>query len=224
MDEQNPLKNFFYSENHRFVYKWKHYLDHYHKHFSVYRDKALLGQPIKMLEIGVFRGGSLQMWQDYFGTNLKLIGMDIEPYTKRYESENVFIEIGDQNDPHFLKYVIDKYGPFDIILDDGGHRMDQQITSLKILWDGVKCGGIYLCEDTHTSYWSEYGGSLHGPDTFMEFSKLWVDKLNFHHSRGSVKENDPTLLGIHYYDSMVFFDKAPNPLPKPTDEMHGQLL
>ncbi len=213
---------FFNSEDHRLIHKWVHYLDHYHRHFSTYRDQALLlGKEIKVLEIGLYKGGSIEMWQNYFGPQCIIVGIDIDPSTKVFANEKVFVELGDQENETFLKSIIDKYGPFDIIIDDGGHTMNQQITSLNLLWSAVKPGGIYLCEDTHTSYWSEYGGSYHEPNTFMEHSKLWVDKLNSFHSRGTIQE-DRTLLGIHFYDSMVFFDKATKPLEAPHDEKHGK--
>ena len=49
--------------------------------------------------------------------------------------------------------MVDRYGPFDIIIDDGGHTMEQQIASIETLFPALNEGGVYLCEDTHTSYW-----------------------------------------------------------------------
>jgi hypothetical protein len=77
---------------------------------------------------------------------------------------------------------MDEHGTdFDIIIDDGGHTMNQQITSLTHLWHAVKPGGVYFCEDLQTSYMREYGGN---PDatlrknTMMQFIyELMDDKM-----------------------------------------------
>ena len=66
---------------------------------------------------------------------------------------------GDQANATFLEEFITKAGgDFDIIVDDGGHTMDQQIVSLEHLWKAVKPGGYYFIEDLQTSYWGAYGG------------------------------------------------------------------
>lgn len=53
--------------------KWAHYFPIYERHFSWYVNKSLT-----FLEIGVARGGSLQMWQRYFGPLAKIVGIDIQ--------------------------------------------------------------------------------------------------------------------------------------------------
>lgn len=69
------------------------------------------------------------------------------------------IVTGDQGDPNFLQNFIGSYGTdFDIIIDDGGHTMQQQMLSLQILWQAIAPGGLYFCEDLETSWMPEYGG------------------------------------------------------------------
>jgi hypothetical protein len=71
---------------------------------------------------------------------------------------------GDQADGAFLDRFIAEHGSdFDIIIDDGGHTMNQQMTSLNHLWKAVKPGGIYFCEDLQTSYMKQYGGDENSP-------------------------------------------------------------
>ena len=75
---------------------------------------------ITILEIGVLDGESLLTWKDYF-FNAKIVGIDINPICKQLENinNNIHVEIGSQYDTEFLKYIGEKYGPFDMILDDG---------------------------------------------------------------------------------------------------------
>lgn len=174
---KNDLERFYFGKSHRLINKWLYYFEIYERLFSKYRNKK-----IKMLEIGVFKGGSLQMWKDYFGKDATIVGLDINPECKFFEEEGIHIEIGSQEDRAFLKSLLDKYGQFDIILDDGGHTMKQQIISFEVLYPGVKWGGVYLCEDCHTSYWrNSYYGGFRRKGTFIEFMKKRVDDLNAQH-------------------------------------------
>jgi len=133
--------------------KHSHFYQLYSDHFSAYQN-----QNIRILEIGVYNGGSLYMWRNFFEKAEKIIGIDIDPYCKRWtdRDENIFVEIGDQCDTEFLKYVNDEYGPFDIIIDDGGHENNQTITSFKTLFPLLNNEGMYVIEDTYHSYWPDY--------------------------------------------------------------------
>jgi predicted O-methyltransferase YrrM len=70
--------------------------------------------------------------------------------------KGVSIYTGDQADPIKLMEINKKAGPFDVIVDDGGHSMKQQITSLRTLFPLLKPGGLYFLEDVGTSYVEEY--------------------------------------------------------------------
>jgi cephalosporin hydroxylase len=85
----NPLHAYFNNNNHKYIDKWLHYLDIYHRHFERFR-----GKPVTVLEIGVYHGGSLQMWKEYFGVHANIIGIDINPICKELEEENIKIYIG----------------------------------------------------------------------------------------------------------------------------------
>src|SRR2546423_1820174 len=102
--------------------KFEHYIPIYERYFSPYR-----GKPITLLEIGVFRGGSLGMWKSYFGRDSRIYGMDIDPRCTKYASENVKIFIGDQQDRLFLRQCLQEMPRPDIVIDDGGHFSAQQI-------------------------------------------------------------------------------------------------
>lgn len=202
----NDLFHYFANNPGRLIYKWLHYFDIYERHFQPFRNRE-----IKFLEIGVFHGGSLQMWKNYFGHRAQVVGVDINPQCKAFEEEGIQIEIGSQDDPDFLEQVARKHGPFDIILDDGGHTMVQQLISFEYLYSHVRPDGLYVCEDIHTSYWKDYGGGYRKPNTFIEHSKLLIDQLHAWHSRDresfQIDSFTHSAYGLHFYDSVLVIEK-----------------
>ncbi len=200
------------------MHKYLHYLDIYERHFERFR-----GKEITVLEIGVSHGGSLQMWKQYFGPKAKIYGIDINPTCKEFEEENINIFIGSQSDRTFLREVLKKVPSFDILIDDGGHTMKQQIVSFEELFDHVKEDGVYLCEDLHTSYRLDYGGGHKRRNSYIEYSKKFIDYINAWHSyQGTLKVNkfSQTVQSLHYYDSMLVIEKGKR--EKPYDEMRGK--
>lgn len=87
---------------------------------------------------------------------------------------------GNQEDAEFLKSFVNLKLKFDIIIDDGGHSMKQQITSLTYLLDLVVGGGFYAIEDIYTSYKSDFGGGYHRNSTTIELLKTLVDDIQEH--------------------------------------------
>lgn len=207
-DSFNDLEHFFFLENHKLLDKWLHYFEAYERFFSKYR-----GKDISILEIGVYKGGSLQMWKYYFqgrGNSVKVYGIDIDGGCKSLEEENTEIFIGSQDDREFLRDVKKKAGKVDIIIDDGGHYMDQQIIAFEELFNMVKEDGVYLCEDLHTSYMEAYGGAYKGNNTFIEYSKGLIDDIHAQYSETeelSRNKYSEQIKSITYYDSMVFIEK-----------------
>jgi cephalosporin hydroxylase len=168
---ENPLVTYFRTNQDRQIYKWKHFFDIYDRHFAPYR-----GKPVTILEFGVFQGGSLQMWKDYFGPQSRIIGVDINPQCAAFAEDRISIEIGDQEDRDFLRKLGEKYGPIDVLMDDGGHTMAQQIATFEELWPFVSPDGVFMTEDLHTSYWSKYSGGYKRPGTFIEYAKNLIDQ------------------------------------------------
>ncbi len=207
----NDLEQYFRNNDNRLIDKWIHYFEVYDRHFSRFRNKGAV-----MLEIGVFQGGSLQMWKAYLGEGTKIYAIDIDPRCKQFEEENIKIFIGSQSDAAFLREVKSQIPDLDILLDDGGHTMRQQIVTFNELYDKVKDDGVYACEDLHTSYWSGYGGGKGRPGTFIEYSKKRIDQLNAFHSQS--KRFKPTEFtrstdSMHYYDSMLIIEKKRRAMP-----------
>lgn len=194
--------------------KWSNYFDIYEELLAPFKSKDNL----RFLEIGVAKGGSLQLWRNYFGSKALIAGLDIDPSCKRFEEENTFIKIGDQIDRDFLSEVVDELGPFDIILDDGGHEMHQQIVSFEHLYPRLAELGLYIVEDTHTSYWTEFGGGARKAGTLIEYMKAKIDEVNGFHGIVS----DPALFtdltrstySVSFYDSIVALRRRPRPMPQ----------
>jgi hypothetical protein len=220
---ENELFDIFEADTN--VHKWHHYFDIYTRHFEAYRSR-----PIKMLEIGVFRGGSLRMWKEYFHPDSTIVGIDIDKTCKDHEiaDNKVFVRIGSQADPEFLAQVNKEFGPFDIILDDGSHKTHHQNISFGALFrPALTDGGCYMVEDVHTNYWLK---AVDSEDTFIELSKQMVDMLhepyfdreeaNFRHEHAeAIPQMDMSYLAanlasIAFYDSIVVFDKKKRFLPK----------
>jgi hypothetical protein len=200
----NPLFAYFIGHRSgRTLDKWVHYFPIYDHHLSRFRNQAP-----SVLEIGVFEGGSLSMWDRYFGSSSKLVGLDIDPAAAGKVDPRMTVVIGDQSDPAVLESVVQRYGPFDVIIDDGGHTMEQQISSIEALFPTLSDGGVYIVEDCHTSYWEEFEGGLGRKGTFIEWVKDRVDDLHAYHRNEPVH---PTwtehVNAIHLYDSVVVFDK-----------------
>lgn len=204
--KDGPLLSYFLNNKSRPMMKWLHYFDIYETYFSRYRNT-----PVNMLEIGVAEGGSLEMWQKYFGKKARIFGVDINPDCKRFEEGNVKVFIGDQADRNFLRTLKQKIPKLDIILDDGGHTMNQQIATFEELYPHIKDDGVYLCEDLHTSYWAEFGGGYKKKSSFIEYSKNLIDKLNTYHSKEKQLRSDEftdSAYSIAYYDSVVAIVKS----------------
>jgi hypothetical protein len=212
-DPNNPLHVYFARDRGRLVDKWFHYLDVYHRHFARFR-----GTDFTMVEIGVYHGGSLQMWRDYFGPRARIVGVDVNPRCKSLEEPGIEIVIGDQADPQFLLELQRRLGRIDLLLDDGGHTMQQQVVTFSTLFPHVSPDGVYLCEDVHTSYWRNFGGGFRHQNTFIEVMKGLIDQLNAFCSKDphsfSPSTFTRTVAAMHFYDSIVVIEKQPRDQPE----------
>ncbi len=214
----NPLEEYFLANRGRLIHKWMHYFDIYDRHFAPYR-----GRKLTIVEFGVSHGGSLQMWRHYFGRRAAITGVDVNPACAALGDDGIDVVIGDQEDRGFLRDLADRVGMIDIVIEDGGHTMAQQIATFEELWPRVRPGGIYLVEDLHTSYWPAYGGGYRRPGTFIEYAKNLIDQQHAWHSREpeslQVDAYTRSIRGMHVYDSIIVFDKGR--VTRPINERRG---
>lgn len=104
-----------------------------------------------------------------------------------------------------MRYLVEKYGPFDVIVDDGSHIGAHMIASIGVLWDAVVPGGFYIIEDLATSYHPDWGGGPPGtPGTGADLIKTKVDET----LRRRWDPFQPPITAIHLYGEIAFLEKA----------------
>lgn len=192
------------------------YTPHYQLHFRKFKNKKF-----NLLEIGVggeenphAGGKSLKMWKKYFPF-ANIFSIDIYDKSSLQESR-IKIFQGSQADRNFLDKVTAEIGTIDIIIDDGSHINEHVIETFKMLFPKLNDGGIYVIEDTQTSYWKDFGGdseNLNNPTTLMNFFKSLTDCLN---NKEFIKLNyqpsyfDKNIISIHFYHNLIFIYKGSN--------------
>lgn len=207
MANKKSLRTLIEEHDGKFIHKWNHYIEIYERYFEKYRGKECI-----IMEVGVSHGGSLELWRKYFGPKARIIGIDNNPKCKTFEEEGIEVYIGSQSDRKFLTKLKDTLPKVDVLIDDGGHYMDQQIITFEELFTHVKDEGVYLCEDVHTSYIDQYGGGLKRSGSYIEYTKNFIDQLHAFHSRDletfKVDGFTRSAYCVHYYDSVVVIEKA----------------
>ncbi len=207
----NPLQVYF--DAHRLgpgIWKWDHYFDIYHRHFAKF-----VGREAHVLEVGVFSGGTLGMWREYFGPKIHVYGVDINPECKKFEDENTRIFIGDQSDRAFWASIRRQVPDLDILIDDGGHIYEQQIITLEEVLPHLRAGGVYVCEDVH-SMWNPFSAYIEG----------LVLHLNAYSatSRTDVCQATPfqnAVQSIHTYPFVTVIERSENTCTEFTSVRHG---
>lgn len=161
-----------------------------------------VGKPITFVEIGVLGGGSLFMWREFFGSQARIIGIDLNPQARRWEDDGFEIFIGSQKDPIFLAKFISEIGAIDVVLDDGGHTYEQQIITAECLLPAVSDGGMLVVEDCHTSYMTKYG--LRSV-SLINYAKNMVDGINFRFGKFANKRSERSVWNVRFFESIVAF-------------------
>ena len=208
----NPLWDYF--QNHwdgRGIWKWVHYFDIYHRHLS-----RFVGQKVNVMEIGIYSGGSLEMWRSYFGEKSHIYGVDIKEACKVYENDHISVFIGDQADRAFWSTFRKSVESIDIIIDDGGHTPEHQQITLEEMLPHLRPGGVYLCEDVHRV-----------SNRFSAFVTGLVSELNGMNLisgpllQSSVSQFQSSIHSIHFYPYVVVIEKHPVSPTKLSALKHG---
>jgi hypothetical protein len=214
----------------------KHRSDKWHGHdyvapyFSHFRDFEQ--KPIRLMEIGVggyqddetgyrnpaLGGDSLRFWKEYF-VNGEIFAIDVEDKTIHQE-DRITIFQGSQIDAVFLSRVLQRIGPLDIIIDDGSHVNSHVITTFELLFPHLNEGGLYVVEDTQTSYWpGDYGGDAvdrNNSQTMMGYFKGLVDGLNhaeFPDEQYEAGYFEKYIVSISFFHNLIFIRKGQNDGP-----------
>jgi cephalosporin hydroxylase len=158
--------------------KWSAYLAEYQRVFDEYRDR-----PVRLLEVGVQNGGSLDIWAEYFSKARKIVGCDIDPECRklRYKDPRVAIVVGDANSNSTRRRILSHAARFDIVVDDGSHRSSDIVKTFALYFPVLVDGGVFIAEDLHCSYWQEYEGGLFDPYSAISFFKRLADIIHYEH-------------------------------------------
>jgi SAM-dependent methyltransferase len=158
--------------------KWSFYLDEYDRILTPYRDKA-----VRLLELGIQNGGSLELWDQFFRNAEKLVGCDVNPSCAdlKYDSARIAVVVADSNTAEAQQEILLHCPRFDIIIDDGSHRPGDIIRFFCRYFQYLDEGGLYLVEDLHCSYWKEFAGGLFHPHSSINFFKRLADVINHEH-------------------------------------------
>jgi hypothetical protein len=216
-DSPNFLLKYFneHTQGHG-IWKWMHYFAIYDRHFARFR-----GKEVHVLEIGVYSGGSLQMWQNYFGPHSTIYGVDIEARCKVYESESVRIFIGDQADRNFWKRFKQEVPVLDIVIDDGGHTPEQQIVTLEELLPHLRPAGVYLCEDV-VQVFNQFTSYMHG--LAQNLNAFDLEQNIDNKERRLVCKTSPlqsVIASIHLYPFVTVVEKAAAAISEFIAPKHG---
>lgn len=190
--------------------KWQHYLAVYDQYLAPWR-----GRDVGLLEIGVFQGGSLDLWRDHLGAEARIVGVDIDPDCAARVTPPNQVRIGSQDDPVFLREVVADLGRLDLVIDDGSHVGAHQRVSFETLFPLLEPGGLYIIEDLHTAYWYDHEGGVQRPGTGIELVKEIIDDMHgWYHPRADRTGAKEWIPALHVYDSLVVIEKRRRTIPR----------
>ena len=118
----------------------------YGKFYEKYFDKIRFDK-LSILEIGSFHGNASASLFFYFKNSI-LYAADIFPDLFRYKSKritNFFVNSSEEKS--IKENILDKNIQFDIIIEDAGHSLKDQIISIFMLFRSIKKGGLFIVEE-----------------------------------------------------------------------------
>lgn len=195
--------------------KWHRYTPHYEHHLAYLRH-----QRFTLLEIGIGGykrdqdgGNSLRMWKEFF-PNAQILGLDIEDKTF-VNQDRIKAYVGSQTDDALLHKIVADADNLRVIIDDGSHQNPHIMATFDILFPLLQDDSHYIIEDTQTSYWPRYGGSIDPTATHTSngLAKTFIDDINYEDRTDA--DHEPTyteqhIVGLHVYKNLVFVDKNLN--------------
>lgn len=209
--------------------RWSSYLDVFERTFGPIRD-----QQVRILEVGVQNGGSLELWAQYFAQAKVLVGSDIDRRCGdlTFDDPRIHVVVGDVTTDEAQRRVIALSDGFDVIIDDGSHRSADIIETFVSMYPLLAEGGVYVIEDLHCSYFASFGGGLFAQRSAMGFLRRLVDIVNRSHwglDRDASEHLQPladrplsaaflaalpTIASLEFYDSMCVIRRDAGPEPR----------
>lgn len=183
--------------------KWSIYLSIYERLFAELRDR-----PLRMLEIGIQNGGSLEIWAEFFTHSKRIVGCDINEACRQlvFGDPRIAVVVGDANTSEVEQAIAVHSPSFDLIIDDGSHRSGDIVRSFVRYFPRLEDGGLFVVEDLHCAYWADFEGGLFDPTSSMAFFKHLADVVN--HEHWGIPETRSALLASFAETYAVVFDEA----------------
>lgn len=178
----------------------------------------LRGTECVLIEVGILDGGSLFMWRNWLGDKARIIGVDLNPEAAKWRDAGFEIFIGDQGDPAFWKDVLAQIGPFDALIDDGGHQSFQQVVTATEALRAARNACWIVVEDTASSFMFDF--RAHGHHSFLQFAKaatdllvgrlfpMYPDRFPAHYNATSVEEFR-SVFSVQFFPGLVAFQVDP---------------
>lgn len=205
------------------IQKFAHYL-------SIYESAIDRTKPIRMLQIGSFYDGSLQMWQEYLHPDSLIVGIDSDAKLIRIaDSGDVHVRLVGEGNASLFEKVTAEFSPFDVILDEGSHTSSHMVEAFRCLFaNALDDSGLYIIEDVNCDYWKLYRDRR---VSFIDFVRILIDAMHGHYQvtsaetefrvdhsdrirEMSVPAITPMLGGIEIYDSIVIVRRAARELTR----------
>jgi hypothetical protein len=194
----------------------------YEKWLGPYKD-----HPIKMLEIGVREGGSLEIWAKYFKNAELILGCDKNPAVANltFDDARIKLALGIASQKPAIDQILEHAkGGFDFIIDNGSHRSLDTIANFLMLFPLLRPGGLFVVEGMQHAYQTEYDGGYFNHRSAASFFRAVFDLVNVEHFRNDMTAEKlfqtfftnaklPEVLtnrsigGVAAYDSMIVLEK-----------------
>lgn len=221
-----PLATLYAEHTGRVSQRWSSYLAVFERTFETVRH-----EPVRMLEIGVQNGGSLELWAKYFPNARVILGSDIDPRcgSLTFDDPRISVLVGDITEPLVQQRAAETADGFDLIIDDGSHRSPDIIDAFTAMYPLLSPGGIYVIEDLHCSYDGSFGGGLFAQGSALGFLRRLVDIVNRSHwgldrdladhlrplvdrpLSAAFVDSLPTIASLEFYDSMCVIRRDEGP-------------
>ena len=201
----NELLHLYQTHSGKISDRWRAYIIQYDLLFAPWRDR-----PVRMLEIGIQNGGSLEIWARYFPNAKVLLGCDINPLCTNltYDDPRIHIIVGDASSENTERQILAVSSEWDIIIEDGSHQSRHIVDAFARFFPQISAGGMFIAEDLHCSYWREFGGGLADPFSSVAFFKRLADLVSFEHwgipmSRAEYLAGFAKHYGCHFDDASL---------------------
>lgn len=212
------LTEVFRTHRGRIADKWEQYLPIYDAELERFRET---GVPVRLLEIGVQNGGSLEIWRKFLPHGSSVVGVDINPIcaSLRFDRDITVLTANAADHRSLESALGDRV--FDVIIDDASHQSGEIIATFRSAFPRVAPGGLYIIEDLHAAYRHAFGGGFRMPDSAIEWLKKLIDALHVDHFEHPdllapeilvpLQAMNRAIGRISFYDSVAVIERLPKP-------------